>query len=868
MIKAPYNFVPLENRAFYPSWANHISQDIPFEDGVSGSIEYTIEAETPIFVRNGYTDRKDPDTKFSQTPDGKYFIPGTSIKGEIRNVLEILSFGKMTQVQDARFGIRDLSNNPEGRFYRQIIQNVHCGWLYKQLAEDGSEEYLINDCGEPGRISPEQIDNLCKTNLTQFGLQFSIDRNNADKDTEEYLRSAYYKYKEILKLNLTDVNKQLDDIEYSLHNRFSGSYDNYGKFITNLDSNGRSGSIVVTGQSSRREQRYNRQLDRLKWEGKYYEFVFFESNTNEKVESQIIDDFITIHKNNYDYKNIWKRYLNEGKRVPVFFMRRNGDAGPIDAIGLAYMFRIPTANFIKGAIPIELQSNRRKDLAECIFGTAKESLGQLKGRVNISNAFACGTPNKCNPVTTVLGSPKPSYGPLYASSGTWNDANAQIKGRKRYPVRTTLLPPNEGTDSQTCKFIPLDQGTSFKGRITFHNLKECELGALIAASTFNGHPECCHSIGEAKPLGYGKVKISIDKLSVISIKDIFAKTDDPTQRGTDYYFNKFKDVMTENIGTGWENSNSIRELCAMARGIDATVNNNNFSYMRMSINRNENEFVLNKSEKKENLPTFSSILDNRVLHITEQPDTNRLFKQDIDNDIEEEDSQSLAQIDIIETYTVRVPHLITNRDFCKAEKIISEMKRDINGEIRNLADQYQDQIDKTRENDYSISRDEVIHAFNKTENSVNALSGHLNDEDKNNLINRMEQHITSFTELSQRYPNHAIEFMEFISRCNTLIQKIRNYGNGILPFLPNSPFNGTLRAYTGRIDRYIRDNGALTDSDKEIIYNNIIEIYPSINERERNPRRGSWSTDNMRRNLIQYLGDTRTTQLIDTLTQQ
>lgn len=530
MIKAPYNFVPLENKAFYPSWANHISQDIPFEDGVSGSIEYTIEAETPIFVRNGYTDREHPDSTFSKTHDGKFFIPSTSIKGEIRNVLEILSFGKMTQVQDARFGIRDLSNNSEGKFYKQNIQNVHCGWLYKRLAEDGSEEYFINDCGEPGRISPEQIDNLRRTNLTEFGLQFSIDRNNADKDTEEYLRSAYYKYKEILKLNLTDVNKRLDDIKYSLHNSFSGSYDEYGKFITNFDLNGRSGSIVVTGQSSRREQRYNRQLDRLKWEGKYYEFVFFESNTYEKVESQIIDDFITVHKNNYDYKNIWKSYLNEGKRVPVFFMRRNGNLGPIDAIGLAYMFRIPTANFIKGAIPIELQSNRRKDLAECIFGTAKESLKQLKGRVNISHAFACGTPAECDIVTTILGRPKPSYGPLYASSGTWNDANAQIKGRKRYPVRTTLLPPNEGTDSQTCKFKPLAQGTSFKGRITFHNLKECELGALIAALTFNGHPECCHSIGEVKPLGYGKVKISIDKLSVISIKDIFAKTDDPTQQ--------------------------------------------------------------------------------------------------------------------------------------------------------------------------------------------------------------------------------------------------------------------------------------------------------------------------------------------------
>lgn len=857
MIKAPYNFVPLENRAFYPSWANHISQDIPFEDGVSGSIEYTIEAETPIFVRNGYTDRKDPDTKFSQTPNGQYFIPGTSIKGEIRNVLEILSFGKMTQVQDARFGIRDLSNNPEGRFYRQKIQNVHCGWLYKRLAKDGSEEYLINDCGTPGRIAPEVIDEHYGTALAAFGQNLALNRQYADNDDEEKLRSTYNKYENILNISL-----ESQDIEKSLSGTFSTVPDNYNRIIADFSSNGKKGCIVVTGQPSRREPERRR--------GKYYEFVFFESNTNEneKVESQIIDDFITIHKNNYDYKNIWKRYLNEGKRVPVFFMRRNGDDGPIDAIGLAYMFRIPTANFIKGAIPIELQSNRRKDLAECIFGTAKESLGQLKGRVNISHAFACGTPNKCGIVTTVLGSPKPSYGPLYASSGTWNDANAQIKGRKRYPVRTTLLPPNEGTDAQTCKFIPLDQGTSFKGRITFHNLKECELGALIAALTFNGHPDCCHSIGEAKPLGYGKVKISIDKLSVISIKDIFTKTDDPTQQETDYYFNKFKDVMTENIGTGWENSNSIRELCAMARGIDANVNNNNFSYMRMSINRNENEFVLNKSEKKENLPTFSSILDNRVLHITEQPDTNRLFKQDIDNDIEEEDSQSLARIDIIETYTVRVPHLITNRDFCKAEKIISEMKRDINGEIRNLADQYQDQIDKTRENDYSISRDEVIHAFNKTENSVNALSGHLNDEDKNNLINRMEQHITSFTELSQRYPNHAIEFMELISRCNTLTQKIRNYGNGILPFLPNSPFNGTLRAYTGRIDRYIRDNGALTDSDKDLICNNIIDIYPGINEREKHPRRGSWSIDSMRRTLIQYLGDAQTTQLIETLEEQ
>lgn len=851
MIKAPYNFVPLENRAFYPSWANHISQDIPFEDGVSGSIEYTIEAETPIFVRNGYTDRKDPDTKFSQTPNGQYFIPGTSIKGEIRNVLEILSFGKMTQVQDARFGIRDLSNNPEGRFYRQKIQNVHCGWLYKRLAKDGSEEYLINDCGTPGRIAPEVIDEHYGTALAAFGQNLALNRQYADNDDEEKLRSAYNKYENILNISLEN-----QDIEKRLSGTFSSVPDNYNRIIADFSSNGKKGCIVVTGQPSKRDPESRR--------GKYYEFVFFESNTNEneKVESQIIDDFITIHKNNYDYKNIWKRYLNEGKRVPVFFMRRNGDDGPIDAIGLAYMFRFPTANFIKGAIPIELQSNRRKDLAECIFGTAKESLKQLKGRVNISHAFACGTPNKCNIVTTVLGSPKPSYGPLYASSGTWNDANAQIKGRKRYPVRTTLLPPNEGTDSQTCKFIPLDQGTSFKGRITFHNLKECELGALIAALTFNGHPECCHSIGEAKPLGYGKVKISIDKLSVISIKDIFAKTDDPTQQGTDYYFNKFKDVMTESIGTGWKNSNSIRELCALARGIDKEVNNN-FSYMRMSTNRNENEFALNRTVNNENLPLFSDILKpktNKTQQIIDNPNTTRKYKHEVDERIKKNDT-------VYECLEL-LPLLIKKHDIDSAEERLAVLNESTDIKIREQADMYKSQIDKTRENDYSTSRDEVVNAFNETAITVNGLTGQLNDEDRNNIIHRIEQHITSFKELSQRYPIHAVEFIEPIGRCNTLIQRIRNYGSGILPFLPNSPFNGTLRAYTGRIDRYIRDNGALTDSDKEIISKNIIDIYPGINEREKHPRRGSWSIDSMRRTLIQYLGDAQTTQLIETLEEQ
>lgn len=99
-IKAPFNFVPLNEKVFFPNWADQVSHDIPFSDGESGVIELELEAMTPIFVRNGHT-KEDAEAKnddyisFSKDSDGNYFIPATSVKGMIRNVLEIISFGKM-----------------------------------------------------------------------------------------------------------------------------------------------------------------------------------------------------------------------------------------------------------------------------------------------------------------------------------------------------------------------------------------------------------------------------------------------------------------------------------------------------------------------------------------------------------------------------------------------------------------------------------------------------------------------------------------------------------------------------------------------------------------------------------------------------
>ena len=52
MISAPFNFVPLSEKVFFPHWTEQVSHDIPFEDGMSGELKVTITAECPLFIRN------------------------------------------------------------------------------------------------------------------------------------------------------------------------------------------------------------------------------------------------------------------------------------------------------------------------------------------------------------------------------------------------------------------------------------------------------------------------------------------------------------------------------------------------------------------------------------------------------------------------------------------------------------------------------------------------------------------------------------------------------------------------------------------------------------------------------------------------
>jgi hypothetical protein len=244
------------------------------------------------------------------------------------------------------------------------------------------------------------------------------------------------------------------------------------------------------------------------------------------------------------------------------------------------------------------------DMCECVFGQT-HGVESVKGRVQFTTAFLQGQPSFHTALRIALSKPHPSFYPLYLGNGqSWNNETVRIAGRKRYPVRNNIY-GNEATDAMSRIIRPLNQGSEFVGYIHFHNLRPIELGALLSSIDFCGHSECSHSLGQGKPLGFGRVKLTIESANVMDVRN--------TVYDACQAVNAYKEEMQKQI-PGWANSIQLRELFAMAKGIPSD-RENDFIYMKMSTSRNENQFESAKSayRKGEQLGNFSQILKRDVV---------------------------------------------------------------------------------------------------------------------------------------------------------------------------------------------------------------------------------------------------------------
>ena len=509
-ITSPYNFVPLNKQVFYPDWAEQASQDLPLKDGLDVSLDIKMTNVSPLFTRNGSKDGKDPFSAHVIGEDGKrhYFIPATTIKGMLREIVEIMTFGKMQEGKDYQnryFGYRDVagrSGKTKNSEYMHKVGMGKPGWLSK----NGNNYYFTPCFGELDKIAIGELKQRCP---------------------------SYQSDPSIWKSNVS-VGK-------------NGIYPSYPE----IEKNGNYYRIVCTGKIG----------------GKLHELLF-PSSEDEPIllKKETMEAFTTMFdatpgfSDAKDGESCFLSALENGEKIPVFYLKLEEGK---ETLGFSRMFKLPFKYNVKQQVEYLQKADKDKpDFAEALFGYTGKEAASLKGRVQVSHAFMVGEVADAELIeqSGILGTPKASYYPIYLkqhhSPYKTYDENEGIAGRKLYRIHSkgaiTGLPQGENKNVGTT-FKALPQGQTFLFRITMHNVKEVELGAILAALTFNHTPGVFFNIGMAKSFGFGKCKMGENDIKL-----------NGTPESIDHYLNVFEKNMSsftfENCQQLWAQTESITQL--------------------------------------------------------------------------------------------------------------------------------------------------------------------------------------------------------------------------------------------------------------------------------------------------------------------
>ena len=517
-LTSPYNFVPLNERVYIPSWYNEVSQDIPFEDGEDGWIEVTWRNVSPLIIKEK-ADKEDDNCKKSvpvyvEDADGKkrYFIPGTSMKGMLRSTLEILSFGKMEQYDDRFFGHREFGTKKiEGSDYQKEMKDVRWGWL--RMDDD---DMILSPCSS--KVESKPISDLRKKYL-------GFDEKISQWDRNEFIAKKSGK------------------------GMFPEIKTGYRLYCTGQMHNKKQEYLIPNPIAIGRE---------------------------EKLPDETKKAFLTVHAPTPDFEK-FKALLDKGEMIPVSYIKKNDK---IVAVGLSRMLRLPYGQSVRTLVEKEQKPVDGRDLCETIFGYTDKN-ASLRGRVQVSHAFCTDEPDGkellLDEVGGVLGEPKPSFYPLYLKQTgigykTFNEAEG-IAGRKLYRVHTgdslSSLPQGNGNDNTTSYFRPLRTGLTFVMRINLHNMRPMEIGAILSALTMHNTKDAWHNIGGGKSFGYGKLECV--KVELKGLK----------HQEKEEYMRAFEEEMEcftrTNLQIKWSKTNQIKMLV----GILSEHNNDDVRMMEL-----------------------------------------------------------------------------------------------------------------------------------------------------------------------------------------------------------------------------------------------------------------------------------------------
>lgn len=549
---APYNFVELPDQV--------VEAKLPLPEGDryyldhhTGRIVCTLTTDSLLYTRCGWSPEdfaEHGEKSFQELPDelkqkrANFFInpatkqqivPGSSLRGMLRTLVEIVSFGKIDRVSDAQKlffrAVAAEADDPLKEAYKKYVKpkNIKAGYLVKR-----QDNWFIRPAMPIDREPFVWVkeDKLC-----------SISDYIPMSNLSEY-RPRYF------------VNISFQDIYTKNTRRFAGKvsgncteYQYQGVVVA-------SGNMLEGGTNSVDLKRKNHCIIR-------------EPNSKAEpipISEDAIRDYCSALTPFQKQEPPFDQHSGVLKNGRCIFYCQPQTGQPVTLFGQSPNFRIPyshqndgKASTARDFIPDFLKDSKAQpvitDVAEAIFGFVRrdkqpEGIEQSRaGRVFVSDGIL--NQNQEEQVRTsqeqdakpiLLSSPKPTTFQHYLVQNSANKIELKhyasnpptkteeretpgetvIRGHKLYwhkPAKIEV--PSDASDTQTSLIKPIDSGIKFTFTIHFENLPDVELGALLwvlsltsnksqTLKTGKHDEKYCFSFGMGKPLGMGAVKIDYE----------------------------------------------------------------------------------------------------------------------------------------------------------------------------------------------------------------------------------------------------------------------------------------------------------------------------------------------------------------------
>jgi CRISPR-associated protein (TIGR03986 family) len=574
---APYNFVPLPENVVNAS-------SIPDHDSYSnnsGFIECNLKTLSPIYTRCGMSPdffRENSDTKFHDLSESdkiersefyytedinKPVIPGSSIRGMVRNLVEVVGYGKIQNVFDKRLIFRAVGDNSSlGDYYRNKFlgpkQTLNSKWWFNYPLKNVQGGYLKRNNSKWWIQPARKINNESFVHVEYSAVNI-LGRDQKKQDTANDIVDVFIKPPK----NRTTPPRTSQNLELCL--AIVGS----------------SSDIIIANNLQKQNGFEKAKLVQSgHMRGKHMHCAIYEPHNIEHNDNwiEIPNMLWDIYKEDCNMQRGFPtRIIEDGD--PLFYL--TDDKGNLVFFGSTMMFRVPYDTSIKKFIPKMLRENEELDFADAIFGFVDDKTKKSSaGRVFFSDAKCDSLEGdiwlKEKPIPIILASPKPTTFQHYLVQDSANRHNPDNKNQLAHyntpsPKETVIRgfkfywhkkevkyedPVKIDKSSKLYTLIkPIKDGVTFNFRINFDNLRDCELGALLWVLKLPSD-NYCHTLGMGKPLGMGAVKIT-PKLSLYKreerYKRLFESSEDKWELAMNEessirnYLDKFETEVLEHL---------------------------------------------------------------------------------------------------------------------------------------------------------------------------------------------------------------------------------------------------------------------------------------------------------------------------------